>query len=159
MGGLILLLILVATGCIVVCVWLTKCQQRKYTSSTNVVYDRKGAENHFELSMSDCEVITDDNIAYECSQPKNFENNDEVKMAPTGHRHSEPSIVDQTTHEHQPLTEELKHDLNMEQNVAYNPTVVHNMSPNVAYGDHDVQRSQRGHEISMKESDYDYVIT
>ena len=157
MGGLLILLILVATGCIAVCVWLIKCQQRKYTFSTNIVYDRKGAENHFELS--DCEVITDDNVAYECSRPKNFVNSDEMKMAPTGHGHSEPSIVDQTTHEHQPPTEELKHDLNMEQNVAYNPTVVHNMSPNVAYGDHDVQQSWSGHEISMKESDYDYVIT
>ena len=42
---------------------------------------------------------------------KIFMNNDEQKMTLDGH--SDPSIVDQTAHERQPPTEELKHDLNM----------------------------------------------
>ena len=58
-----LLLMLVAIGCIVVCIWLLKCHQRKYTFSTNVAYDSKRVEDHFELS--DCEVITDDKNFHE----------------------------------------------------------------------------------------------
>ena len=45
-GGLLLLVILIAIGCIVVSViWLQKCKHKTYTFNTNVAYNRRRVES------------------------------------------------------------------------------------------------------------------
>ena len=62
-GGLLLLVILIATGCIVVSViWLQKCKHKTYTFNTNVAYNRGRAETTSQTD--DYEDINDGSITH-----------------------------------------------------------------------------------------------
>ena len=131
---LLLLVILIATGCITVVSWLQKRKHKTYTFNTNVAYNRGRVESTSQIN--DYEDVTDGST----------------------YTHSYSSIAYHGVCRSS-IGEELTFNQGMEQNVSYKRTALDiPTSINAAYVGANESLNNFDTSLSDKLHDYDYVL-